>query len=81
VATVIGFTVASAAGFVLGTLLFLPNVLPLVLSVPVLLFLLAYSLTKRFTSLSSFLAGRRADARSDFGLDRAARPVGLAAAG
>ena len=57
VATVIGFTVVCCVGFILGTLLFLPNVLPLLLSVPVLLFLLAYSLTKRFTSLAHFWLG------------------------
>jgi 4-hydroxybenzoate polyprenyltransferase len=57
VGTVVGFTALSAVGFVLGTLLFLPNVLPLGLSVPVLLFLLAYSLTKRFTSLTHFWLG------------------------
>ncbi len=51
------FTAACSAGFVLGTLLFLPNVLPLILSVPVLLFLLAYSYTKRFTSLAHFWLG------------------------
>ena len=41
----------------LATLLFLPNWLPLALSVPVLLFLLAYSLTKRITSFSHFWLG------------------------
>src|SRR6185436_9143166 len=34
-----------------------PNRLPLVLSVPVLLFLLAYSYTKRFTALAHFWLG------------------------
>jgi 4-hydroxybenzoate polyprenyltransferase len=57
VATAIGFTAVCCAGFILGTLLFLPNLLPLVLSVPVLLFLFAYSLTKRFTSLAHFWLG------------------------
>jgi len=47
--TVIAFTLASSLGFVLGTLLFLPNRWPLFLSVPVLLFLFGYSLSKRFT--------------------------------
>ena len=45
------------AGFVAATLMFLPNRLPLYLSVPVLAFLLAYSLTKRFTALSHFWLG------------------------
>jgi 4-hydroxybenzoate polyprenyltransferase len=61
VATVAGFTTACAAGFVAGTLLFLwrepPNPWPLYLSGPVLLFVLAYSLTKRFTSLAHFWLG------------------------
>ena len=47
--TVIAFTVISSAGFVASTLLFLPNRWPVILSVPVLLFLLGYSFAKRFT--------------------------------
>src|SRR5437870_3115899 len=49
--TVWSFTLVCAAGFVLSTLLFLPsgNVWPLCLSVPVLLFICAYSFAKRFT--------------------------------
>ena len=43
--------------FVASTLLFYPNYLPLYLSVPVLLFLLAYSYTKRFTTLAHFYLG------------------------
>jgi 4-hydroxybenzoate polyprenyltransferase len=54
---VIAFTAAAAAIFILGTLLFLPNWLPLVLSIPVLLFLLGYSYTKRFTSFAHFWLG------------------------
>ncbi len=57
VPTVIAFTIASALAFVAATLLFLPNRWPLYLSVPVLLWLLAYSYTKRFTSLSHFWLG------------------------
>ncbi len=58
VASVAAFTLACALGFVASTLLFLPgNPLPLYASVPVLLFLLAYSLTKRFTSLAHFWLG------------------------
>ena len=51
------FTLASAGLFVASTLLFLPNRLPLLAAVPVLLFLLAYSYTKRFTSLAHFWLG------------------------
>ncbi len=55
------FTAASAAAFVAATGLFLlkttPNWWPLALSVPVLAFLLGYSLAKRFTSLAHFWLG------------------------
>ena len=44
-------------GFVLSTLLFLPNRLPILLAVPVLLFLLSYSYTKRFTAAAHFWLG------------------------
>jgi 4-hydroxybenzoate polyprenyltransferase len=44
------FAVVASAGFVLSTLLFLPNRLPMYCSVPVLLFLLGYSYAKRFTA-------------------------------
>jgi len=58
VVAVAAFTVLSAAGFVAGTLLFLPrNPIPLYASLPVLAFLLAYSYTKRFTLLSHFWLG------------------------
>lgn len=49
VTAVRSFTVACCLGFVATTLLFLPNWLPLVLSVPVLAFLCGYSYAKRFT--------------------------------
>jgi 4-hydroxybenzoate polyprenyltransferase len=59
--TVWVFTLVSAAGFVASTALFLaetpPNPWPLYLSVPVLLFVCAYSFTKRFTALSHFWLG------------------------
>ncbi|HTN76288.1 MAG TPA: UbiA-like polyprenyltransferase [Pirellulaceae bacterium] len=55
--TVIVFTLVSTAIFFAGTLLFLPNKLPVILSVPVFLFLLGYSYTKRFTSLAHFWLG------------------------
>jgi 4-hydroxybenzoate polyprenyltransferase len=61
VATVTGFTLLTAAGFVASTLLFLlrdpPNPWPLYLSGPVLLFVLGYSLAKRFTPLVHFWLG------------------------
>lgn len=43
------FVLLCSCGFVAATLLFLPNRWPLYLAVPVLLFLLGYSLAKRFT--------------------------------
>src|SRR5436305_3464248 len=46
------FAAMSSAAFVAANLIFLPNWLPLALSVPMLLFLLGYSYTKRFTSLA-----------------------------
>jgi 4-hydroxybenzoate polyprenyltransferase len=55
--SVVAFAVACSVGFVLATLLFLPNRLPIYLAVPVLLFLLAYSYTKRFTAAAHFWLG------------------------
>ncbi len=55
--SVASFAVACSLGFIAATLVFLPNVLPLVLSLPVLAFLLGYSLAKRFTSLAHFWLG------------------------
>lgn len=54
---VAAFAVASSVAFVLSTLLFLPNRLPVYLSIPVLAFLLAYSFTKRFTAAAHFWLG------------------------
>jgi 4-hydroxybenzoate polyprenyltransferase len=51
------FAVLSVVAFIAATLLFLPNQWPLYLSIPVLLWLLGYSYTKRFTSLSHFWLG------------------------
>ncbi len=51
------FTLVCAAAFFGSTLLFLPNRWPLYLSVPVLLWLLGYSSSKRFTSLAHFWLG------------------------
>ncbi len=56
-ATVAVFTVICSAGFVASTLLFWPNRWPLILSGPVLLWLLGYSFAKRFTSLAHFWLG------------------------
>lgn len=47
--TVMAFTLVCSTGFVASTLLFLPNRWPVILSVPVLMFLLGYSFAKRFT--------------------------------
>src|SRR5436190_896176 len=53
------FTLICAAGFVASTLLFLAfdNPWPFYLGVPVLLFVCAYSYTKRFTALAHFWLG------------------------
>jgi 4-hydroxybenzoate polyprenyltransferase len=51
------FTILCSAGFVAATVLFLPNRWPLYLSIPALVWLLGYSYTKRFTSLSHFWLG------------------------
>jgi 4-hydroxybenzoate polyprenyltransferase len=58
-ASVWAFTIICGAGFVASTALFLlnDNPWPLRLSVPVLLFVAAYSYTKRFTALSHFWLG------------------------
>ena len=49
VPAVTAFTITCCVGFLLSTLFFLPNWLPLVLAGPVLLFLCGYSYAKRFT--------------------------------
>src|SRR5207247_3727826 len=53
------FTLACCAGFIASTALFLleDNPWPIRLAVPVLLFVLAYSYTKRFTALAHFWLG------------------------
>lgn len=51
------FTIATCVAFVAATLLFLPNYWPVALSLPVLIFIGVYSLTKRFTSLAHFWLG------------------------
>ena len=57
VKSVIWFTCGCGFGFVLCTLFFLPNWLPLVFALPVLLFLCGYSLAKRFTSAAHVWLG------------------------
>lgn len=57
VGTVVAFTVLCSLGLVAGTLLFLPNVWPLVGALPVLGFLFGYSYAKRFTALAHFWLG------------------------
>jgi 4-hydroxybenzoate polyprenyltransferase len=54
---VAAFALVCAAAFIASTLCFLPNRLPLYLSLPVFAFLLGYSYTKRFTSLAHFWLG------------------------
>lgn len=55
--SVVWFTVLNCAMFVAATLLFLPNQLPIILSLPVLGLLGLYSYTKRFTALAHFYLG------------------------
>lgn len=57
VASVAAFTLASSLGFLASTSIFLPNRLPLILAIPVLLWLLGYSYAKRFTNLVHFWLG------------------------
>jgi 4-hydroxybenzoate polyprenyltransferase len=51
------FTGLCSLAFVASTLLFLPNRWPLLLSIPVLSWLLGYSYSKRFTTLAHFWLG------------------------
>ena len=51
------FILLNSSLFIASTLLFYPNCLPLYLSIPVLLFLLIYSYTKRFTTLAHYYLG------------------------
>lgn len=51
------FTIGCSLAFVASTLLFLPNRWPLILSVPVLLFLCGYSFAKRFTRWCHYWLG------------------------
>ncbi|MEZ6126810.1 MAG: UbiA-like polyprenyltransferase [Planctomycetaceae bacterium] len=54
VRSVLVFTVVSGLLFVASTLIFLPKRLPLMLSVPVLMFLLGYSYAKRWTRMCHY---------------------------
>jgi 4-hydroxybenzoate polyprenyltransferase len=51
------FAIVTSLAFIFSTLLFLPNRLPIYLALPVLWFLLAYSMTKRFTAGAHFWLG------------------------
>jgi len=56
--SVLVFVVLCSLGFIGGTALFLPrNPIPIITSVPVLLFLLGYSFAKRFTLLAHWWLG------------------------
>ena len=57
VAEVLGLIVVSCGAFIAATLLFLPNWLPVALSVPVLAWLLGYSYAKRFTMMAHVWLG------------------------
>ena len=57
VRSVVVFTIGCSVCFVACTALFLPNRLPIYFSIPVLLFLLAYSYMKRFTLAAHFWLG------------------------
>jgi 4-hydroxybenzoate polyprenyltransferase len=57
VGQVTAFAAACAVVFIASTLLFLPNWLPVALSIPVLLFLAGYSFAKRFTWLAHVWLG------------------------
>ena len=57
VSSVVVFTIWCSATFIACTLFFLPNTLPLILSVPVLGVLFVYSYTKRFSNLAHFWLG------------------------
>lgn len=51
------FAALTSVGLIVATLLFYPNPLPFLFSVPLLMFLFGYSYAKRFTSLSHFWLG------------------------
>ncbi|MEZ6041456.1 MAG: UbiA-like polyprenyltransferase [Planctomycetaceae bacterium] len=54
VKAVVAFTIITSLAFLAATLVFLPKLWPLRLSIPVLLFLLGYSYSKRWTSLCHY---------------------------
>ena len=55
--SVLFFVAICSAGFIASTLLFLPNWIPLLASIPVLLFLFGYSYCKRWTIAAHFWLG------------------------
>jgi len=57
VGSVVVFTIVSSLIFLAGTCFFLPNYLPLAISIPVLAVLFGYSYAKRFTSMAHFWLG------------------------
>ncbi len=57
VTSVVIFMVVSIGVFIGGTLIFLPNWLPVALAAPVMVVILGYSYSKRFTSLAHFWLG------------------------
>ena len=54
VRSVVAFTIVMSLMFIASTAIFLPKQLPMILAVPVLLFLLGYSLSKRWTNLCHY---------------------------
>ncbi|GHT32912.1 4-hydroxybenzoate octaprenyltransferase [Planctomycetales bacterium] len=54
---VLVFTAVCSLGFIFSTLLFLPNIIPVCFSLPVLLFLFGYSFAKRWTVSAHFWLG------------------------
>ena len=72
VSAVTVFVVVCSLAFIASTLLFLPNLWPLYLSIPVLIWLFSYSYSKRFTSLAHFWLGVSPEPGADRGVDCAA---------
>jgi len=54
---VLMFTAVCSIGFIAATLLFLPNRIPIIASVPVLLFIFSYSYAKRWTVVAHLWIG------------------------
>ena len=69
VRSVVAFTIVMSLTFVASTAIFLPKQLPMMLAVPVLLFLLGYSLAKTLDQSVPLLAVRCVDAVTDCRMD------------